>query len=68
MNREQYIKIIERELQTLNKRIDMKILQGVEYKREARDHKILQRKMVQHSRKSFFGRFLTAVPQFMIFF
>jgi hypothetical protein len=68
MNREQYIKIIERELQALNKRIDMKILQGVEYKREARDHKILQKKMMQHSRKGFFNKFLTAVPQFMIFF
>lgn len=68
MNREQYIKIIEKELQALNKRIDMKILQGVEYKKEARDHKILQKKMMQHSRKGIFGRFLTAVPQFMIFF
>ncbi len=68
MNREQYIKIIERELQNINKRIDMKILQGVEYRKEARDHKILQRKMLQHSRKSFFSKFAMAVPQFLIFF
>lgn len=67
MNREQYIKIIERELQSLNKKIDMKILQGVEYKREARDHKILQKKMLQHSRKSIFSRFSFPVPQFLIF-
>lgn len=68
MNREQYIKIIERELQALNKRIDMKILQGLEYKKEARDHKILQKKMLQHSRKSIFSRFSFAVPQFLTFF
>jgi hypothetical protein len=68
MNREQYVKIIERELHNLNKRIDMKILQGVEYRREAREHKILQKKMLQHSRKSFFGKFISAVPQFLIFF
>lgn len=67
MNREQYIKIIERELQALNKRIDMKILQGVEYKKEARDHKILQKKMLQHSRKGFFSKLPFAVPQFLIF-
>lgn len=68
MNREQYVKIIEKELQSINKVIDMKILQGVEYKKEAMNHKILQRKMRQHSRKSFFNRFVTAVPQFLIFF
>jgi len=68
MNREQYIKIIERELQAINKKIDIKILQGVEYRKEARDHKILQRKMLQHSRKSFFSRFSMAVPQFLMFF
>ncbi len=64
MNREQYVKIIERELQSINKRIDMKILQGVEYRKEARDHKILQRKMRLHSRQSFFDRFFMALPQF----
>ncbi len=68
MNREQYVKIIERELHTINKVIDMKILQGIEYRKEARNHKILQHKMRQHSRKGFFNRFVTAVPQFLIFF
>ncbi len=68
MNREQYVKIIERELHNINKRIDMKILQGVEYRKEARDHKILQKKMRQHSRKSFFSKFGSAVPQFLMFF
>jgi hypothetical protein len=64
MNREQYVKIIEKELQSINKVIDMKILQGVEYRKEAINHKILQRKMRQHSKKSFFSKFLTAIPQF----
>jgi hypothetical protein len=68
MNREQYIKIIAKELQAINKRIDMKILEGVEYRKEARDHKILQKKMLQHSRKSIFSRFSFAIPQFLTFF
>jgi hypothetical protein len=42
----------------------MKILQGIEYRKEARDHKILQRKMLQHSRRGFFNRFFLALPQF----
>lgn len=68
MNREQYVKIIEKELQSINKRIDMKILQGIDYRKEARDHKILQRKMLQHSKKSFFTKLSFAVPQFLMFF
>ena len=68
MNRVQYVKIIERELQAINKIIDMKILQGMEYRKEALNHKILQKKMRQHSRKSFFSKFSMAVPQFLMFF
>lgn len=68
MNREQYVKIIERELHNINKIIDMKILQGMEYRKEALNHKILQKKMRQHSRKSFLGKFSIPVPQFLMFF
>ena len=68
MNREQYVKIIERELHAVNKVIDMKILRGLEYKKEAMNHKILQKKMRQHSKKSMFMRFGSAVPQFLMFF
>jgi len=68
MNREQYVKIIERELQSINKIIDMKILQGMDYRKEALNHKILQKKMRQHSQKSFFTKFHFAVPQFLMFF
>ena len=64
MSREQYIHIIQKELQEVNKRIDIKILQGQEYTKEARDHKILRRKIMQHSRKSIFSKFFTFLPQF----
>ena len=68
MNREQYVKIIERELHSINKVIDMKILQGMEYRKEALNHKILQKKMRQHSRRSFLSKFSIPVPQFLMFF
>ena len=65
MSRTQYLKLIEKEIQNINKKIDMKILAGEEYKREAREHKILLRKVRQHSpRKSIFSRFFLALPQF----
>lgn len=61
MTREQYIKILERELDKLNKQIDMKIISGEKYMNEAKEHKLLLRKMYQHSHKdspfkSFFTR------------
>ena len=56
MSRAQYLKIIEREIVKLNKRIDMKILRGEEYLREAKEHKLLLRKVRQNlPKKSFFG-------------
>ena len=41
MSREQYLKIVEREIHNINKKIDIKILQGMDYSREAREHKQL---------------------------
>lgn len=64
MTRHQYIKIIERELEKLNKRIDRKILRGEEYIREAREHKMLLYKIRQHSRRNFFERLFGLIPQF----
>ena len=67
MTREQYLKIIEREIHNINKRIDIKILQGQEYRKEALEHKQLLHKIRQHSRKSFWGNFLNQLnrlPQF----
>lgn len=64
MTREQYIKIIERELHNINKKIDVKILQGMDYAREAREHKQLLHKIRQHKRKGFLGRFLNGLNKF----
>jgi len=64
MSREQYLKIIEREIHNINKKIDIKILQGMDYTREAREHKQLLHKIRQHKRKGFFGRFLNSLNRF----
>lgn len=63
MTREQYLKIIEREIHNINKRIDLKILHGEEYKKEALEHKQLLRKIRQHSRKSILSNIFTIFPQ-----
>ena len=44
--------MLEREIQKINKRIDLKILQGEAYFKEARDHKLLLQKVRYHTRKS----------------
>ncbi len=49
MSKEQFRKIIERELQEINKKIDLKILRGESYKKEAHEHKLLRRKMMQNN-------------------
>lgn len=67
MSREQYLKIIEREIHNINKRIDVKIIEGADYKKEAREHKQLLHKIRQHSRRGFLGNFfnlLNRFPQF----
>lgn len=56
MSQTQYLKMLEREIQKINNRIDVKILQGEKYTKEARDHKLLLKKVRYHSRKSFFSR------------
>ena len=53
MSQTQYLKMLEREINKINKKIDLKILQGQEYKREARDHKLLLRKVRYHRKRSF---------------
>ena len=56
MSQAQYLKMLEREIQKINKKIDLKILQGEKYFKEARDHKLLLKKVRYHSKKSFFSR------------
>jgi hypothetical protein len=56
MSQTQYFKMLEREIQKINKRIDLKILQGETYFKEARDHRLLLRKVRYHSRQSWSRR------------
>lgn len=67
MSREQYLKILEKEIQKLNKRIDIKIIQGEEYSREARDHKLLLRKIRQHRQHKGGNLFSRVFPFFFQF-
>ncbi|MEI6660291.1 MAG: hypothetical protein WCK91_02615 [bacterium] len=67
MNRVEYLKIIEKEIHNINKKIDIKILQGVEYRKEAQAHKVLLHKVRQHSRSNFFSKLMQAIPQIAIF-
>ena len=68
MSQIQYLKILERELQKINKIIDQKIIRGQDYVREARDHKLILKKIHYHTKKSrgliyFFRKFFT-IPSF----
>ena len=56
MTKTQYLKMLEREIQKINKKIDFKILQGQDYRREARDHKLLLKKVRYNSRVSLMNK------------
>ena len=58
MSQTQYLKMLEKEIQKINKKIDLKILQGQVYAKEARDHKLLLRKVRYHTRRSFTQRMI----------
>ncbi len=64
MSQKQYIKMLEKEIQKINNKIDMKILQGEDYFKEARDHKLLLKKIRYHARKNFFGKFFPSFFKF----
>jgi hypothetical protein len=64
MSQSQYLKMLEKEIQKINKKIDLKILQGETYFKEARDHKLLLQKVRYHTRKSFFSRFFPTFSSF----
>jgi hypothetical protein len=59
MSQSQYLKMLEKEIQKINKKIDLKILQGQDYRKEARDHKLLLKKVRYNSRVSLTNRFVT---------
>ena len=52
MSQTQYLKMLEKEIQKINKKIDLKILHGEKYFKEARDHKLLLKKVRYHSKKN----------------
>jgi len=52
MSQSQYLKMLEREIQKINNKIDLKILQGETYSKEARNHRLLLKKVRYHTRKS----------------
>lgn len=56
--------MLEREIAKINKKIDLKILQGQAYRKEAREHKLLLKKVRYHTRRSFFSKFF---PRFFKF-
>jgi hypothetical protein len=56
MSQTQYLKMLEKEIQKINNKIDLKILQGETYLKEARDHKLLLRKVRYHTRKGLINR------------
>jgi len=58
MSQSQYLKMLEKEIQRINQKIDLKILQGESYVKEARDHKLLLKKVRYHTRRNFVGRFI----------
>jgi len=53
MSQKQYLKMLEREIHKINQEIDLKILRGENYRKEARDHKLLLKKVRYNTRKSF---------------
>lgn len=58
MSQSQYLKFLEGEIQRINKKIDFKILQGEDYSLDARNHKLLLKKVRFHTRKSLSERFV----------
>jgi len=64
MSQKQYIKTIEKEIQRINRIIDLKILRGEAYFREARDHKLLLKKIRFYNRQNFFSKFFPTFSKF----
>ena len=63
MSHEQYIKILQVELQKVNEEIDRKIIQGELYKSEAKKHRLLLETMRKHAKKSFLGALFSKVTR-----
>ena len=64
MKHTEYLKTLEKEIHKINKVIDQKIINGEDYLRESRDHKLLIRKVRQHTRTPFFNKLFPSIFQF----
>lgn len=58
MSQTQYLKMLEKEIQKLNKIIDQKIIRGLDYSKEARDHRLILRKVKYNTKKTFRERII----------
>ena len=56
MSQSQYLKMLEREIQKVNKIIDLKIMRGEDYRKESRDHKLMLRRLRYHTKPSIWDR------------
>ncbi len=58
MSQSQYLKMLEKELSRVNRIIDAKIMKGESYVKEARDHKLILRKVryITSSRRGWLER------------
>lgn len=64
MSQKQYIKMLEREIEKLNRVIDLKILRGEDYRKEARDHKLILRKIRYNTKRGFIQKFFPLRSRF----
>ncbi|MES2315680.1 MAG: hypothetical protein V4486_03010 [Patescibacteria group bacterium] len=64
MSQSQYVRMLEKEIQKINKVIDRKILRGEQYWKEARDHRLVLRKIRYHNRQNMFRRFFPTFANF----
>lgn len=64
MSQTQYLKLLEKEIQKINKKIDLKIVQGQTYLQEQKDHKLLLQKVRYNSRRSIFSRLFSRLQFF----
>ena len=56
MSQKQYVKMLEKEMEKLNRVIDRKILRGEDYRKEARDHKLILKKIRYNTKRSILQR------------
>jgi hypothetical protein len=52
MSQTQYLKMLQKEIQKINKAIDLKIMKGEDYRKEARDHRLMLRRLRYLSHKT----------------